>query len=62
VAGEDAKGAVSGAVSGCLIGAAGGTITLPGGGTAAGCLAVGVIGGTANAIGSSAAKIFEMLL
>lgn len=59
---EDAKGAVAGAVTGCLYGAAGGTIVLPGGGTAAGCVGVGVVAGTASAIGASAAAIFGMFL
>jgi hypothetical protein len=59
---EDAKGAVAGGVTGCLYGAAGGTIVLPGGGTAAGCVGVGVVAGTATAIGASAAAIFAMFL
>lgn len=62
VGAKDSEGIITGGVSGCLIGAAGGTVALPGGMTAVGCAGVGLVGGLIGGIGGSAAAAVDGLL
>jgi len=52
----DCAGAVTGAVRGAFVGAAGGTMTVPGVGTVAGAACCGLVGMAGGAIGGSAAE------
>ena len=57
VAKEDTKGAVSGAVVGCAVGLAGGSVALPGAGTAVGCIGVGEVGALGGAVAGSVGEV-----